>query len=115
MGNIAADAYLVEHPDHHLAFKLGLVGLGENGSKGADLQTGSIASGLRLEEARLSFYEDMTALFQAMEESVKAGTGGAYGVSSAGLSLPEQDPMHVSWERLLTCAEEAASRAGRER
>lgn len=104
LGNTAVDVYLVEHPDHHLALKLGLIG--ESGASGVlDMDTPS-----RLEEARLSFYDDMTVLFEAMEHG-----GGAYGVSSVGLSLPEWDPMHVSWEKLMSCAEEAAIRAGRER
>lgn len=95
----------MEHPDHHLALKLGLIG--EGGSRGVlDMSTPS-----RLEDARMSFYDDMTVLFEAMEQN----GGGAYGVSSVGLSLPEWDPMHISWEKLMSCAEEAALRAGQAR
>lgn len=115
LGNTPVDVYLVEHPDHHLALKLGLIG--ERGSSGVDMDTntGAIARDLRLEEARRSFYEDMTVLFEAMEQNVKADGSGAYGVSSVGLSLPDWDPMHISWEKLMSCAEEAALRAGRKR
>lgn len=109
LGTTPISAYLVEHPEHHLALKLGLAGGG--GAGGA-----SPPSQLQLDEARGSFYEEMTSLFQAMEGRVgEGGRGGAYGVSSLGLSLPTWDPMHVSWERLLECAEQAASKAGRER
>lgn len=111
LGGTAIDAYLVEHPEHHLALKLGLVG--ENVAGGA-----APPSQLQLDEARGFFYEEMTTLFRAMEGRLGEGggaRGGSYGVSSLGLSLPTWDPMHVSWERLLKCAEQAASTAGRER
>lgn len=109
LGSTAIDAYLVEHPEHHLALKLGLVG----GNAAGGAAPPSLA---QLDEARGSFYEEMTTLFQAMEGRVGEGArGGAYGVSSLGLSLPTWDPMHVSWERMVECAQQAASRAGRER
>lgn len=111
----AIDAYLVEHPEHHLSRRLGL--LGSDGAKDGDAGTVSPPSEAQLDDARGAFYEDMALLFQAMEERGEVGAGGvgAYGVSSAGLSLPAGDPMHVSWEKLVGCAEEAASRAGRAR
>ncbi|CAN0159131.1 unnamed protein product [Ectocarpus sp. 6 AP-2014] len=99
-------------PEHHLALKLGLAG-GENASATGNGDGPSPPSQAQLDLARGSFYEEMTALFQAMEG--QAGRGMAYGVSSLGLSLPTWDPMHVSWEKLVECAEEAASRAGRDR
>lgn len=111
LGCTPINAYLVEHPEHHLALKLGLAG--ENAAGGA-----SPPGPVQLEEARGSFYEEMTTLFQAMEGRAgerEGGKGGAYGVSSLGMSLPTWDPMHVSWERLVECAEQAASRAGRDR
>lgn len=113
LGGTAIDAYLVEHPEHHLALKLGLAG--ENTSVVGDGGATSPPSQARLDEARGSFYEEMATLFQAMEGQVAgAGGGGAYGVSSLGLSLPTWDPMHVSWERLMECTEQAAFRAGRD-
>lgn len=112
MGVTEIGAYLVEHPEHHLALKLGLAG-GENASATGDGGGPSPPSQAQLDEARGSFYEEMSALFQAMEG--QAGRGMAYGVSSLGLSLPTWDPMHVSWEKLVECAEQAASRAGRDR
>lgn len=115
-GETAIDAYLVEHPEHHLALKLGLAG--QNASLAGDGSGAAPPSQGRLEEARGSFYEEMTALFQAMEGNVggdEEGQGRAYGVSSLGLSLPTWDPMHVSSEKLVQCAEQAASRAGRDR
>lgn len=115
LGGTAINAYLVEHPEHHLALKLGLAS--ENAAVAGDGGSASPLSQARLDEARSSFYEEMTTLFQAMEGQVGAAgeAGEAYGVSSLGLSLPTWDPMHVSWERLMECAEEAASRAGRNR
>lgn len=113
LGPTAVDAYLVEHPEHHLAVKLGLVG--EGGDRAGSEEALSAPSEARLDEARGSFYEEMTELFQAMEGGVLGGAGGAYGVSSAGFALPTWDPLHVSWEKLVGCAEKAASRAGRER
>lgn len=112
LGGTAIDAYLVEHPEHHLALKLGLAG--EDASTAGDGDATSPPSQARLDEARGSFYEEMTTLFQAMEGQVAEG-GGTYGVSSLGLSLPKLDPMHVSWEKLVECAEQAAFRAGRDR
>ncbi|CAN0267067.1 unnamed protein product [Ectocarpus sp. 6 AP-2014] len=112
LGATEIGAYLVEHPEHHLALKLGLAG-GENASATGNGDGPSPPSQAQLDLARGSFYEEMTALFQAMEG--QAGRGMAYGVSSLGLSLPTWDPMHVSWEKLVECAEEAASRAGRDR
>ncbi|CAM9500083.1 unnamed protein product [Scytosiphon promiscuus] len=118
LGETAINAYLVEHPEHHLALKLGLAG--QNASVTGNGSGAAPPSQMRLEEARSSFYEEMTALFQAMEGNVGehgAGEGRAYayGVSSLGLSLPTWDPMHVSWEKLVECAEQAASKAGRDR
>ena len=117
LGSTPINAYLVEHPEHHLAVKLGLVG--EDGVRSGGVAAASPASQARLDEARGSFYDEMTTLFQAMEGQVGGGGGGgggvAYGVSSAGLSLPTGDPLHVSWEKLVGCAELAASRAGRDR
>lgn len=95
-----------------MALNLGLAG--ENGSIAGDGGATPPPSQARLDEARGSFYEEMTTLFQAMEEQVMGG-GGTYGVSSLGLSLPTWDPMHVSWQKLVECAEQAASRAGRDR
>lgn len=102
----------MEHPEHHLALKLGLAG--ENATMDGDGGATSPPSQARLDEARGSFYEEMTSLFQAMEGQVSGGVG-SYGVSSLGLSLPTWDPMHVSWEKLVECAEQAAVRAGRDR
>ncbi|CAM9463601.1 unnamed protein product, partial [Hapterophycus canaliculatus] len=116
LGETAINAYLVEHPEHHLALKLGLAG--QNTPVAGDGSGAAPPSQGRLDEARGSFYEEMTGLFQAMEGDVgqdEEGGGRAYGVSSLGLSLPTWDPMHVSWEKLLECAEQAASRAGRHR
>ena len=118
MGRTPINAYLVEHPEHHLALKLGLVG--EDGVRTGGMAVSSPASQARLDEARGSFYDEITTLFQAMEEQVGGGVGGeggglTYGVSSLGLSLAVGDPMHVSWEKLVGCAEQAASRAGRDR
>lgn len=121
LGGTPINAYLVEHPEHHLALKLGLVGESADGSGGAGGGAAvSPPSQAQLDDARGSFYEEMTTLFQAMEGRVgqgegERGRGGAYGVSSLGLSLPSWDPMHVSWEKLVECAEQAASRAGRDR
>lgn len=112
LGNTAVGAYLVEHPEHHLALKLGLIGKDRNIP--GDEHGASPPSQARLDEARGSFYEEMAILFEAMEGRLDGG-GGAYGVSSAGLSLPVSDPMHVSWEKLMGCAEQAAARTGRER
>lgn len=111
----AINAYLVEHPEHHISRRLGL--LGSEGAKAGDVRAVSPPSEAQLDDVRGAFYEEMTVLFQAMEERVDNGAGGvgAYGVSSAGLSLPASDPMHVSWEKLVGCAEDAASRAGRAR
>lgn len=114
-GNTALNAYLVEHPEHHLAIKLGLVD--KNGVRTGDADRAAPPSQARMVEARGSFYEEMTVLFQAMEGRVDedGAEWATYGISSAGLSLPEHDPMHVSWEKLLECAKQAASRAGRDK
>ncbi|CAM9515267.1 unnamed protein product [Laminaria digitata] len=114
LGRTPINTYLVEHPEHHLAVKLGMVG--EDGVRSGGAAVASPASQARLDEARGSFYDEMTTLFQAMEGQVGGGGAGVtYGVSSAGLSLPAGDPMHVSWEKLVGCAELAASKAGRDR
>lgn len=119
LGSSAAiSAYLVEHPEHHLASKLGLIGETSGARTGGGGVSASPTSQAQLEDARGSFYEKMTLLFQGMEGDREGGSGDggrAYGVSSAGLSLPSSDPMHVSWKRLLECADEAASKAGRKR
>lgn len=114
----AVGAYLIEHPEHHLASRLGLSG--EAGQGGIRAESGGgggppAPDGARLADARDEFYEQMTTLFEAMEERADADGRLKYGVSSAGLSLSPSDPMHVSWEALVACAEKAASRAGRPR
>lgn len=113
---VSIGAYLVEHPDHHLAQKLGLEEIhGVDGIRLKDSGVSSALDGARLADARASFYEDVTSLFEALEEQESQDGNMQYGVSSPGLSLPPSDPMHVSWEALIECAEKAASRSGRDR
>lgn len=111
----ALSAYLIEHPEHHLSRMLGLRSEGERGNEEKEKDGPSSPSQAELEDARGKFYEKMTSLFEALEERVQENGNLAYGVSSVGLSLPPSDPMHVSWEALMKCAEQAASKAGREK
>lgn len=69
----------------------------------------------RLDDARGALYEEMVELFEAMEERSAIEGSFVYGVSCNGLSLPESEHLHVSWEKLVRCAKTAAYRVGRER
>lgn len=108
-------AYLIEHPEANLAAKLGLTGLfKEEGGEDARSMP-EAPNKAQLADARGELYEELTLLFEAMEERAGAEEGGfVYGVSCNSLSLPSAN-LHVSWEKLVRCAETAASRAGRKR
>lgn len=110
--------YLVDHPEANLAAKLGLTGVSSGGGiDGAGTIEPTIVqpTKARLDDARSALYEEMVELFGAMEERAAVEGGFVYGVSCNGLSLPESEYLHVSWEKLVECARTAASRVGRER
>lgn len=59
-----------------------------------------------LEESREKFYERVGRAFAFLEEQVKEGRVGTYGVSSNTLTYAEDDPEAVSVARLLEVAEQ---------
>lgn len=108
-------AYLIEHPEANLAAKLGLTGLFKEEEGEDDGPMPEAPNKAQLADARGELYEELTLLFEAMEERAGEEEGRfVYGVSCNSLSLPSAN-LHVSWEELVRCAEKAASRAGRER
>ncbi|CAM9254982.1 unnamed protein product [Discosporangium mesarthrocarpum] len=115
LGTDSVDVYLVHNPEHHLTRHLQrpLTTSGREKEGGAEVQGRGILDEGEVRELRGDFYGKVTALFEAMEERVDTGQVMAYGVSSAGLSLPKSDLAHVSWEKLVGCAEEAAARRGK--
>lgn len=111
------NVYMIEHPEATLAAKLGVTGkLGGGGADGRGEFGAKLAqpSKARMEDARGALYEEVTGLFEAMEERTREEAGFVYGVSSMGLSMPKDEHLHISWERLVGCAETAASRIGNE-
>jgi aryl-alcohol dehydrogenase-like predicted oxidoreductase/nucleoside-diphosphate-sugar epimerase len=56
------------------------------------------------------FYECLTASFAMLENRVREGRVGAYGIATwTGLRVGPRHPQHVSLERIVQCANEAAS------
>lgn len=64
--------------------------------------------GVAMPEARAEFDTRLRAAFTALEEAVKRGEIGAYGVSSNGFVLPGSDAASVSVARVVALAEEVA-------
>jgi len=61
-----------------------------------------------LGEAR--FYERLTEAFAVLESRVREGRVGAYGVATwPGLRVPPGHPQHLSLERVVKCARDAAA------
>ncbi|CAM9209211.1 unnamed protein product [Choristocarpus tenellus] len=107
------EGFLVENPEHHLTHRLQSAGAMASGNDGEGIGVVAPFTRIQLNEVREAFYGDMTSLFEAMEERVDEGQVRAYGVSSTGLSLPDKEPLHISWEALVQCAREAAKRRGK--
>ncbi|CAM9200938.1 unnamed protein product [Chrysoparadoxa australica] len=101
------DVYMVHNPETQISYYLGKM------QEEAGMKPEEPPSGTMVENARSHVWQMLVPLFEGLEIMVSQRKIRGYGVSSHALSLPENDPLHISWERLLECAEKAAMRAGK--
>jgi len=88
------ECYLIHNPEYYLLH--------------------AIKNGVDKDERLDEMYRRIELAFVGLEEEVKSGRIGSYGISSNSFSLPESSDEFLPYEDLITLAESAAQQTGNE-
>jgi aryl-alcohol dehydrogenase-like predicted oxidoreductase len=111
------DCLLMHNPEHYLLHRVPAAASASalsSASAAAAASATSASDSTRTDvlEARSQLRERMAETFGALEDEVRAGRIGSYGISSNSFSVPDSDPHFLPYDWILDAAQDAAKAAG---
>ena len=111
------DCLLMHNPEHYLLHRVPAAASASalsSASAAAAASASSASASTRTDvlEARSQLRERMAETFGALEDEVRAGRIGSYGISSNSFSVPDSDPHFLPYDWILDAAQDAAKAAG---